>query len=72
MVITKDTSIRDLVFNFPAASSYFMKYNIKCLVSGEPRWGTIETTALKKNFTEADIQKFVDELNALYINRQPL
>jgi hypothetical protein len=72
MVITKDTSIRELVFNFPASASYFMKYNIKCLVSGDARWGTIEYNALRKNYTQDDIQKFVDDLNALYLEREIL
>jgi len=72
MVITKDTTIRELAFNFPASTSYFMKYNIKCLVSGEARWGTIEHVALSKNYTHDDVQKFVDELNDLYLERNSL
>jgi hypothetical protein len=70
MVITKDTTIKELIFTFPAASSYFMKYNIKCLISGDARWGTIESTALGKDFSHEDVQRFVDELNVLYSERQ--
>ena len=72
MVITKDTTIRELVFNFPASTSYFMKHNLKCVVSGDARWGTIETMVLNKSFSQEDLQKFIDELNVLYTNRQPL
>jgi hypothetical protein len=72
MVITKDTTIRELVSNFPASSSYFMKHNIKCVVSGDARWGTIESMVLNKSYTQNDVQKFVDELNTLYNNREPL
>jgi hypothetical protein len=71
MVITKETTIRELVSSFPASTSYFMKYNIKCVVSGSARWGTIETMVLNKSFSQEDLQKFIDELNVLYTNRQP-
>lgn len=70
MIITKDTTIRELTYNFPASTSYFMKHNIKCLVSGDARWGTIESTALSKGFSFDDVQKFVDELNVMYEERQ--
>jgi hypothetical protein len=49
-----------------------MKHNIKCVVSGDARWGTIESTALNKSYTQEDVQKFVEELNNLYKERQPL
>lgn len=70
MVITKDTTIKDLIYTFPAASSYFMKHKIKCLVSGDARWGSIEYVLEKKNFTSEDINRMIDELNVMYKERQ--
>jgi len=72
MVITKDTTIKELIFTFPAASSYFMKHKIKLLVSGDARWGTLEEVLVKKNFSVEEINKIVDELSVLYKERTGL
>ncbi len=72
MVITKETTIKELVFTFPASSSYFMKRNVKLLVSGDARWGTIENVLLSKNYSDEEINSIVDELNLLYKERESL
>jgi hypothetical protein len=70
MVITKDTTVKELIFTFPPATGYFMKRDVKMLVSGDARWGTIEEVLLKKNFSEEDINIMIHELNVLYKERQ--
>ncbi len=70
MVITKDTTIKELLFTFPASSSYFMKRKVKMLVSGDARWGTIESVLLSKDFTSDEINIIIGELNTLYKERQ--
>lgn len=72
MVITKDTNIKELVFTFPASSSYFMKYKVKLLVSGDARWGTLENVLTSKGFSDEDINRMIDELNVLYKERESL
>ena len=62
MHITKETTIKDLLMIMPSAVSYFSKYGIRCYVSGNPKWGTIESAAHAKNYTDEDIDKFVNEL----------
>ncbi len=53
----------------PSAVSYFSKYGIRCYVSGNPKWGTIESASRTKNYTDEDIDKFVKELNENYTAR---
>lgn len=69
MVITRDITIKQLIFAFPASTSYFMKYKVRLLVSGDARWGTLEEVLVKKNFNDEDIDRMIEELNALYKER---
>ena len=64
-MITKDTSIEDLVDQVPGAIPYLMEHGIRCIACGEPIWGTIETTAKEKGFDDAAIAGFVADLNEL-------
>lgn len=65
MKITKEIFIEDLVREFPEAVEYLMKKGIRCLLCGEPAWGTLETAAKEKGFSSEQIDVFVNELNAL-------
>jgi hypothetical protein len=46
-----------------------MKYKVRLLVSGDARWGTLEEVLVKKNFNDEDIDRMIEELNALYKER---
>jgi hypothetical protein len=63
-MISRDTYIEDLV-KIPGAVRYLLNHNIKCLACGEPIWGTLEEAAKKKGHSDADIDRFVEELNEL-------
>ena len=65
MPITKDIQIEDLVEEIPESVKYLMNHGIVCILCGEPIWGTLEEAAKNKGFSGEDIQKFVDELNAI-------
>ncbi len=67
-VITKDTTIEELVNKVPGSVKYLMEKGIRCIVCGEPIWGTLEEAAEEKGFGPDDIQKFVEDLNELYKN----
>ncbi len=69
-VITKEIEIEDLVAQLPSSVTYLMEKGIRCLVCGEPIWGTLENAAKEKNFSEAEINTFVEELNKLYIESE--
>ena len=64
-MITKDTTIEELVETIPAAVKYLMREGIKCIACGEPIWGTLQDAAREKGFQDADIERFVREINAL-------
>jgi len=63
--ITADITIEDLMQRLPAAVSYLREKGIRCLQCGEPIWGTLASAAREKGFGDADIEQFVNDLNAL-------
>ncbi len=63
--VNKDIYIEDLIELYPEAVTYLMKQGIRCLVCGEPIWGTLESAAKEKGFNDSEIGVFVSELNIL-------
>ena len=63
--ITKDTEIEDLVKLIPNSVVYLMDKGIRCLRCGEPIWGTLESAAKEKGFSDRDIVNFIKDLNSL-------
>jgi methionine synthase II (cobalamin-independent) len=63
--ITREVTIEDLVQTLPAAVGYLRDKGIRCVMCGEPVWGTLESAAREKGFGDDDIDTFVSELNAL-------
>lgn len=61
--VTKTIPIEELVVKFPQSVNYLMYKGIKCIVCGEPIWGTLEDAAKERGFNDQDIEKLVDELN---------
>jgi len=68
-VIHKNISIEQLTEEFPFSVDYLSKNGIRCIVCGEPIWGTLQEAAEEKGFTEADINRFVAELIELANNK---
>lgn len=64
-MIDKTITIEDLVHQMPGAVSYLMRKGIKCIACGEPIWGTLESAAKEKGFSDEQIEGFVKELNEL-------
>ena len=65
-MITKETTIEDLVSDFPDSVTFLMQKGIRCLRCGEPSWGTVESAAKEKNFTDKEIEEILNELNRLF------
>ena len=63
--VNKDIYIEDLIELYPESVNYLMQHGIRCLVCGEPIWGTLESAAKEKGFSDPDIDVFVVELNEL-------
>ena len=68
MNITKEVTIEDLIEEVPSSVKYLMEQGIRCIVCGEPIWGSLEEAAEEKGFTAEDINKFVEELQILADN----
>jgi methionine synthase II (cobalamin-independent) len=65
MKITKEIQIEDLVEQYPFSVRYLMEKGIRCIMCGEPIWGTLEEAAKEKKFSDAEIEAFVNEMNDL-------
>jgi len=65
MTIRRDIPIEDLIRDVPDAAGYLLKHGIRCLACGEPIWGTLESAAREKGFTDSDIETFVSDLEKL-------
>jgi len=64
----KDTAIEDLIEIFPGAIPLLSKYGIRCLICGEPTWGTIKEAASEKGITGKKLVEVLDLLNREYEN----
>ncbi|MBK9290249.1 MAG: DUF1858 domain-containing protein [Bacteroidetes bacterium] len=64
-MIRPDIEIEELVRVYPYSVRYLMQQGIKCIACGEPIWGTLEEAAREKGYGDADIARFVSELNQL-------
>lgn len=67
-MITKDTTIDELVNDVSGAVKYLMDKGIRCIICGEPIWGTLEEAAEEKGFSQAEIENFVKDLNEIAAN----
>jgi len=64
-MITRDMKIEQLVELKPDAVGYLFHKKIRCIRCGEPVWDTIEEAARQKDYSEAEIDELLDELNRL-------
>jgi len=65
VLITEKTSIEELLEICPESLEFLRLKGIRCIRCGEPVWGTLESVAKEKGFTDAEISTFVEELNKL-------
>lgn len=63
--ITKDILIEELVNEYPFSVRFLMEKGIRCIMCGEPIWGTLEEACQEKNFSEKDIENIVNEMKLL-------
>jgi len=61
-MITKETSIEELVEDIKGAVKYLMEQGIRCIICGEPIWGTLEEASKEKGFNDDQIAVFVQDL----------
>lgn len=63
--ITKNTPIEELVNEYPKSVKYLMDNGIRCIVCGEPIWGTLAEACKEKNFKDNQIEQVVEDLNRI-------
>jgi len=63
--ITKEILIEDLVNDYAFSVKYLMEHGIRCIMCGEPIWGTLEEAAKEKDFSDTEIEEVVKEMNKL-------
>lgn len=61
--IEKNIPIEELITQHPISVHILMKKGIKCIVCGEPIWGTLEDTVKEKGFSDQDLDGIVEEIN---------
>ncbi len=66
--ITRDILIEELVNNYAFSVRFLMEKGIRCIMCGEPIWGTLEEAAREKDFSDTDIDEFVKEMSHLVEN----
>jgi len=64
-MITKDTTIEELINEFPLTVSLLSDKGIRCIVCGEPIWGSLEEAAREKGWNNLQINNLIDELNSI-------
>jgi hypothetical protein len=67
-MITKDTTIEELINMIPTAATYLSEQGIRCIRCGEPIWGTLGEAAEEKSYSTEQIEIFVQDLNNLLQN----
>ena len=70
--ISSDIQIEELVDKYPFSVKYLMEKKIRCIMCGEPIWGTLENAAKEKGFNDEEISKFCDDLNKLAIEHKDI
>jgi len=66
--ISKEILIEDLVNDYAFSVKYLMEQGIRCIMCGEPIWGTLEEAAKEKEFTDNEIKEVVEEMKKLAKN----
>jgi len=69
-MISREMTIEDLVNEYPDSVTFLMKRGIRCLRCGAPSWGSIESAAREKNFSEDEITQIVDEMNEMLVKNK--
>lgn len=65
MEITPESYIEEIVNEYPVLVKYLAERGIRCIICGEPIWGTLEEAALEKGISGEALRELLRELNRL-------
>lgn len=68
-MIHKDTTIEEIVNKYPQLIKPLREYGIKCIMCGEPIWGTLEENAKEKGIGDQELDEIIVELNKIIQNK---
>jgi hypothetical protein len=63
--ITRNITIEDLVSQIPESVNFLREKGIVCIICGEPVWGTLHELAIRKGFSDSEVEEMTKELNGL-------
>lgn len=69
-MVTRKTTIEEIVNQYPELIKPLRDYGIKCIMCGEPVWGTLEENAREKGIDDRKLDEIVVELNRLISSGQ--
>jgi hypothetical protein len=67
MTIAKTITIEELLEIYPDSLKFLADKGIRCVICGEPIWGTLEEAAREKGFTDQGIDGLIEEINSLFL-----
>ncbi|MBW6490931.1 MAG: hypothetical protein K0B15_07010 [Lentimicrobium sp.] len=62
-LISKDITIEDLAYHYPASTGFLLEKGLQCIICGEPVWGSLHELAQDKNLNDNQINDLITELN---------
>ncbi len=63
--VDRNILIEELIEKYPASVKFLSEKGIRCIICGEPIWGTLEEACIEKNFDAEKIDSIILELNEL-------
>ncbi len=60
--ITPDITIEELTTIYPVTVKYLSDKGIRCIICGEPIWGSLQEAALEKGYSNGDVEELVEDL----------
>ena len=65
MKINKNTTIENIVMDYPELIIPLREYGITCILCGEPVWGTLKENAEEKNIAPSTLTDIINHLNEI-------
>lgn len=63
--IDENITIEELTETYPKTVQYLSKHHIRCIICGEPIWGTLKEACEEKKKSEEEIKQIVQDINEL-------
>jgi hypothetical protein len=64
-LITKNTTIEEIVLNYPDLITPLKQFGITCVACGEPVWGTLAENAYQNNVN--NLEAIIERLNQIIL-----